>query len=161
MVMLFIGLTRERRKPCSATPPPSTNHHQILTGFRNVFRNFSDQCTKTGKLHLPSLTGYLSQFVVADITPSSTTSTCWRPTWSRRTGRRRSQSSTWLILTGGECWKLLTATITTNKWQKIATNSFTAFDHKVMSRPGLSTNNCNNSQNLFFNSSLTLIKSMA
>ena len=35
----------------------------------------------------------------------------------------------------------LTATITSNKQHKIGGNSFTAFDHKVMSRLGLSTNN--------------------
>ena len=35
----------------------------------------------------------------------------------------------------------LTATITSSKQQKIGGNSFTAFDHKVMSRLGLSTNN--------------------
>ena len=107
LMQIYLGSTRGRKKPCSATPTLSTNLPQILTGFRNASRNFWDQCTKTGELQLPTITGHLSQFPVTDITPSSTTSTSWRPTWSRPTGRRRSPSSTWLILTGQHSWKWL------------------------------------------------------
>ena len=63
---------------------------------------------------------------LSDITPSSTTATSWRPTWSRRTGRRRSPSSTSLISTGQDC-------DSRNKQQNIVMNTFTVFDHKVTS----------------------------
>ena len=82
----YSGLTRGRRKPCSATLTPSTNLLQTLTGSRSVCRSSWGPCTRTGT------------------TPSSTTSTSSRRAWSRPTGRRRSLSSTSPTLTG-RCYK--------------------------------------------------------
>ena len=79
----YSGLTSERRKPCSATLTPSTNPLPTPTGYKNVSRSCWGPCTRTGT------------------TPSSTSSTSSRPAWNKRTGRRRSPSSTSLILTGG------------------------------------------------------------